>query len=109
MPKKLKGVFFNIHSAAKLKKMKAEPLRKIFCLKEVALCRNNEKNIEKKFYQILLEFFLKSSVSRIVPKNVKEGTLWDFSTSILSQNIKKLKGEPFGDFFSKKCHNAEKN
>ena len=27
------------------------------------------------------------------------GTLWDFSTSILSENIEKLKGEPFGEFF----------
>ena len=27
-------------------KMKAEPLRKIFCLKKVALCRNNEKKIK---------------------------------------------------------------
>ena len=27
-----------------------------------------------------------------MPKKLKGGTLWDFSTSILSQNIKKLKG-----------------
>ena len=27
-----------------------------------------------------------------MPKKLKRGTLWDFSTSILSQNIKKLKG-----------------
>ena len=42
-------------------------------------------------------------------KKLKGGTLWDFSTSILSQIIKKLKGGPFGDFFfEKKSHNAEK-
>ena len=34
--------------------------------------------------------------SLTVPKNVK-GTLWAFSTSIQLQNIKKLKGRPFGD------------
>ena len=43
-------------------KMKAEPLRKNFCLKEIALCRNNEKN-EKKFYRIFFEIFLKSPVA----------------------------------------------
>ena len=44
-----------------------------------------------------------------MPKKVKEVTLWDFSTSILSRNIKKLKGNTFGEFFSKKkSHNAEK-
>ena len=43
-------------------------------------------------------------------KKLKRGTtLCDFSTSILSQNIKKLKGGPFGEFFKKKkSHNAEK-
>ena len=34
------------------------------------------------------------------------GTLWGFSTSILSLNIKKLKGENF--YFRKKSHSAEK-
>ena len=28
-------------------------------------------------------------------KKLKGGTLWDFSTSILSQNIKKMQGGPF--------------
>ena len=40
-------------------------------------------------------------------KNWK-GALWDFSTSILSQSIKKLKGDPLGDFFFEKSLNAEK-
>ena len=36
-------------------------------------------------------------------KKLKGGTLWDFSTSILSQNIKKMQGGPFGEkFFEKK-------
>ena len=44
-----------------------------------------------------------------MPKKLKGGTLWDFLTSILSQNIKKLKGDPLGKFFfEKKSHNAEK-
>ena len=30
------------------------------------------------------------------------GTLWDFSTSILSETIKKLKGDPLVKFFFKK-------
>ena len=31
-----------------------------------------------------------------VPKHVKGGTLWDFLTSILLQNIETIEGEPFG-------------
>ena len=38
-----------------------------------------------------------------MPKKLKGWTFWGFSTSILSQNIKKLKGGPFGEkFFSGK-------
>ena len=29
-------------------------------------------------------------------RKIERGTLWEFSTSILSQNIKKIKGDPFG-------------
>ena len=29
-------------------------------------------------------------------EKLKGGTLWDFPTSILSQNIKKMQGDPFG-------------
>ena len=32
-----------------------------------------------------------------MPKKLKGGTLWDFSTSILSQNSKKIEGGPFGE------------
>ena len=38
-----------------------------------------------------------------MPKKTEGGPFWDFSTSILSQNIKKLQGGPFGEnFLSKK-------
>ena len=43
-------------------------------------------------------------------KKLKGGTLWDFSTSILSQNIKKNEGGTlWGKKFRKKSHSAEKN
>ena len=35
--------------------------------------------------------------SLIVPKNLEEGTLWDFLTFVLLQNTKKMKGGIFGD------------
>ena len=43
-------------------------------------------------------------------KKLKGWTHWGFSTSILSQNVKKLKGRRFGEknFPKKKSHNAEK-
>ena len=46
-----------------------------------------------------------------MPKKTERGALWDFSTSILSQNIKKRQGGPFGkkNFFRKKSRSAEKN
>ena len=47
-----------------------------------------------------------------MPKKLKGGTLWDFSTSILSQNSKKTakRGYPLGKKFSeKKSRSAEKN
>ena len=47
------------------------------------------------------EFFFEK-VSQC-PKKLKGRTLWDFSTSILLQNSKKIEGEPFGKInFSKK-------
>ena len=57
-----------------------------------------EKNLRKK-----------SEKSLTMLKKLKGGTLWDFLTSILSQNIKKLKGDPLGEnFFFEKSLNAEK-
>ena len=45
-----------------------------------------------------------------MPKKTERGTLWDFSTSIPSQNIKKLKGDPLGKnlFFEKKSQCRKK-
>ena len=45
-----------------------------------------------------------------MPKNVKGGTLLDLLTNIPLQNIKKLKGGPFGDIkkFSKKSRTVPK-
>ena len=45
-----------------------------------------------------------------VPKNVKGGTLWDFLTSIVLQNVETNEGGPFGAVqkVSKKSHSAEK-
>ena len=45
-----------------------------------------------------------------MPKKLKGRTLWNFSTSTLSQNMKQLKGGPFGGriFFGKKSHSAKK-
>ena len=44
-------------------------------------------------------------------EKTERDTLWDFSTSNLSQNIKKMQGDPLGKkFFSrKKSRSAEKN
>ena len=44
--------------------------------------------------------FLKKSLT--MPKKLKGGTLWDFSTSVLSENSKKIEGGPFGEFFFEK-------
>ena len=45
-----------------------------------------------------------------VPKNVKGGTLWDFLTSIVLQNIETNEGGPFGAIqkIQKKSHSAKK-
>ena len=78
--------FFNIHSVAK-----------------------HEKIEEKKI-------FIFGKKSHNAEKKLKGGTLWDFSTSILSQNIKKMQGEPFEEkkfrrkkFRKKMSRSAEKN
>ena len=46
--------------------------------------------------------------TRKTQKLDQTGTLWDFSTSILWKNSKKLKCGPFRDFFFEKSPNAEK-
>ena len=49
------------------------------------------------------EFFIFGKISHNTEKNLKGGTFWDFSTSILSQNINKMQGGPLGKKFPKKC------
>ena len=46
-----------------------------------------------------------------MPKKLEGGSLWDFPTSILSQNSKKIEGGPFEEksFPEKKFRSAEKN
>ena len=55
-------------------------------------------------------FYFREKISQC-RKKLKGGTLWDFSTSILSQNIKKMQGDPLGKIFfsKKKSRSAEKN
>ena len=43
-----------------------------------------------------------------MPKKLKGRTLWDFSTPILLQKSKKMKGDPLVEIFFK-SHSAEKN
>ena len=42
-------------------------------------------------------------------KKTERRTLWDFSTSILSENIKKIEGGPFGEFFFRKNVSQSQN
>ena len=78
--------FFNIHSVAKHEKI--EENKNFHFREKISQCR----------------------------KKLKGGTLWDFSTSILSQNIKKMQGGPFEEkkfrrkkFRKKMSRSAEKN
>ena len=72
--------FFNIHSVAKHEK-KIEENKNFHFRQKISQCR----------------------------KKLKGGTLWDFLTSILSQNIKKNAGGPFGEiFFRKKVSQCRK-
>ena len=85
MPKNRKGDplgFFNIHSVGKHQKIERV---KIFIFgKKISQCRK---------------------------KKLKGGTLWDFPTSIVTQNSKKLKDGPFGEktLPERKSRSAEKN
>ena len=57
------------------------------------------------------KIFIFGKKSHNAEKNLKGGTLWDFLTSILSQNIKKNAGGTLWGkiFFEKKSRSAEKN
>ena len=72
--------FFNIHSVAKHEKI--EENKNFYFREKISQCR----------------------------KKLKGGTLWDFSTSILSENIKKMQGNPLGKnfFFEKKVSQCRK-
>ena len=71
--------FFNIHSVAKHEKI--EENKNFHFREKISQCR----------------------------KKTERGTLWDFLTSILSQNIKKNAGGPFGEiFFEKKVSQCRK-
>ena len=86
------------HNAEKLKE--GDPLR--FC--NIHSVAKHEKLKKQKI--------LFSGKNLTMPKKTERGTLWDFSTSILPQNIKKMQGDgPFGVnfFFEKKSRSAEKN
>ena len=49
------------------------------------------------------KIFIFGKKSHNAEEKLKGGTLWDFLTSILSQNIKKMQGDPLGkNFFRKK-------
>ena len=67
------------------------------------------KKLKKIFY-----YYFRDKISQC-RKRLKGGTLWDFPTSILSQNIKKNAGGPFEEKnFEKKIRkkmsrSAEKN
>ena len=82
---------------------KSAPYLRLKNSKRTSKCQVLSSTVPKKNFQKFFDFFLNFLVSRIVPKNVK-GALWlstffniGFSTSILLQNRKKMKGEPFGD------------
>ena len=70
--------FFNIHSVAKHEKI--EENKNFHFREKISQCR----------------------------KKLKGGTLWDFSTSILSQNIKKMQGGPFEEKNSEEKNSEKK-
>ena len=85
---------------------------------KVSQCRKTERVDPLRFFSIQFvakhekieekNFHFREKISQC-RKKLKRGTLWDFSTSILSQNIKKMQGDPLGkNFFEKKSRSAEK-
>ena len=84
----------------------------------VSQCRKTERGDPSRFFNIhsvakheKIEekfFFIFGKKSHNAEKN-KGGTLWDFPTSILSQNIKKMQGGPLRKNYSEKKCVAEKN
>ena len=80
-------------------KLKGDPLG-VFNLHSVAKHQKSEGEIF---------FLIFGKKSHKAEKKQKGGTLWDFSTSILSQNSKKNEGGPFGEkVFPKKILQCRK-
>ena len=77
----------------------------------VSQCRKTERGDPLRFFNIHSvakhekieeKKFLFSGENLTMPKKLKGGILWDFPTSILSQNIKKMQGDPLRKKNSKK-------
>ena len=102
--KQLKGGLFGIfqHPFCRetSEKMKAEPLRKIFCPKEVALCRNNEKN-EKMLPKFFSKFFEVSGKSHSAEKCKKGDPLGFFERPFCCKISKKIEGRTDWRHFKK--------
>ena len=82
MPKTVKGGHFEIFSTSIL-------------LQNFKKLKRDLKNFAKKKQKMRI------FNSLIVPKNLKECTLWDFLTFVLLQNTKKMKEGIFGDMKKK--------
>ena len=102
-----------------LSQLKGGPLaKKQIFEKKLSQCRKTEKGDPSGFLnthsvtkhqKIEGENFLFSDKNLTMPKKLKGGTLWDFSTSILSQNSKKIEGGLFVEkIFRKMSRSAEK-
>ena len=101
--------FFNIQSVAKHEKIEEN---KYFRFREkVSQCRKTERGDLLRFFNIHSvaknekneenKSFNFGKKSHKAEKNERGGP-WDCSTSILSQNIKKMQGGPFGEKFFEK-------
>ena len=99
--------FRNKHILTKMKKMDRVARRGPLAQAPGALKSHNAENWKKdplKFFNIHSvakhektwenkNFYFREKISQC-QKKLKGGTLWDFSTSILSQNIKQMQGDP---------------
>ena len=92
-------------------KLKGKHLQKIFLSKRSRTMSKWWKKIENNFTEFFFENFLKSPVSRIVTKNVKGETLWDFlnvhSVAKCQKNWREDPLETLKHFANKKSHKAE--
>ena len=94
---------------------KSAPYPRLNISKKTSKCQvfsytvlENRKFFEKKFFEKIT--YSKKWTESHNAKKLKRGTLWGFSTSILTQNSKKIEGGAFGEKNSnKKSRSAEKN